>query len=297
MAENTAAQPIVAGVDGSASALNAALWAAGEAARRHLPLRLAHAVGLSPLAYSGGFRPSPNYANHVESEGRKALAEAAEAIGLAHPDLDVTTVLSGSSSVQTLIDESGDARLVVLGSRGLGGFAGLLAGSNAVALVSHGRCPVAVIRSGTPVTDGPVVVGVDGSPHSEAAVEIAFEEASLRGVGLTAVHTWVEFASDSAYAYARQFVTNMDDVQASETEQLAASLTDWQGKYPNVTVARVVTRDRPARCLIDHAAGAQLLVVGSRGHGGFTGMLLGSTSQALIYHAPCPLLVARSAPS
>jgi nucleotide-binding universal stress UspA family protein len=297
MAENTTAQPIVAGVDGSASALNAAVWAADEAARRHLPLRLVYAVDLSPLAYSGGFRPSPNYANHVEAEGRNALGEAAAAVELPHPDLDVTTVLRGSSSVQTLIDESDNARLVVLGSRGLGGFAGLLAGSNAVALVSHGRCPVAIIRGGQPAVDGPVVVGVDGSPNSEAAVEIAFEEASLRGVGLTAVHTWVQFASDSAYAYARQFATSMDDVQASETELLAASLAGWQEKYPNVTVARVVMRDRPARCLIDHAAGAQLLVVGSRGHGGFTGMLLGSTSQALIYHAPCPLLVARSAKS
>jgi nucleotide-binding universal stress UspA family protein len=120
---------------------------------------------------------------------------------------------------------------------------------------------------------------------------MAFEEASLRGADLVAVHTWTEFTSDTEYAYARQFTGDWDDVEADEREKLAVGLAGWQEKYPDVTVRQVVTRDRPVRCLLEHAADAQLVVVGSRGHGGFAGMLLGSTSQALIYHAPCPLLV------
>jgi nucleotide-binding universal stress UspA family protein len=294
---NIVGQPIVVGVDGSASALNAALWAADEAAQRRVPLRLGHAVDLSTVAYTGGFAPPLNYFDDVESAGRIALAEADAAIRKAHPDLNMTTALYNTTTARMLIDESDSARLLVLGSRGLGGFAGMLAGSNAVALVTHGHCPVAVIRGtmpdALPPTHGPVVVGVDGSPASEVAVGIAFDEASLRGVDLIAVHTWVEFTSDSAYAYARQFMSELDDVEAREAERLAQRLAGWQEKYPDVTVRRIVTRDRPVRCLLAHAADAQLLVVGSRGHGGFTGMLLGSTSQALIYHAPCPLIVAR----
>ncbi len=146
-----------------------------------------------------------------------------------------------------------------------------------------------------PPAHGPVVVGVDGSPASESALAIAFDEASLRGADLVAVHTWIEFSSDSAYAYAHQFIVDWDVIETRERELLAERLAGWQERYPDVTVRRVVTRDRPVRCLLEHAADAQLLVVGSRGHSGLPGMLLGSTSQALIYHAPCPLLVVRPA--
>jgi nucleotide-binding universal stress UspA family protein len=126
---------------------------------------------------------------------------------------------------------------------------------------------------------------------------MAFDEASWRRAELVAVHTWLEFSSDNAYAYARQFLVDWDAIETREREVLAERLAGWQEKYPDVAVRRVVTRDRPVRCLLEHAADAQLLVVGSRGRGGFTGMLLGSTSQALIYHAPCPLLVTRAIPA
>jgi len=137
------------------------------------------------------------------------------------------------------------------------------------------------------------VVGVDGSPTSEAAIAMAFEEASLRNVDLVAVHAWTDFSSDYSYAYAHQFLMDWNRVETEEQELLAQRLAGWQEKYPDVMVHRAVTRDRPVHHLLEHAAQAQLLVVGSRGRGGFSGMLLGSTSQALIYHAPCPLLVVR----
>jgi nucleotide-binding universal stress UspA family protein len=142
-----------------------------------------------------------------------------------------------------------------------------------------------------------VVVGVDGSPTSELAVALAFEEASLRNLDLVAVHTWIDFSSEYDYAYARQFVTGWEEIETEEQELLAQRLAGWREKYPDVTVTRVVVPNRPVPNLLEQAAHAQLLVVGSRGRGALSGTLLGSTSQALIYHAPCPLLITRPIPA
>jgi nucleotide-binding universal stress UspA family protein len=289
--------PIVVGVDGSPSSLQAALWAGDEAARRNLPLRIVHAIALPRLAYGGGLGPPDRFTDALREDGQRWVAAAEAAVHEAHPELRIEIAPKSGNAIPFLIEESRTARLLVLGSRGLGGFTGMLAGSTAVALVAHGHCPVAVIRGRkadeAPPSEGAVVVGVDGSPASESAVSLAFDEASVRGAELVAVHTWVEFASDNVYAYARQFVMDWAVIEAREHEVLAERLAGWQEKYPDVAVRRVVSRDRPVRCLLENAEDAQLLVVGSRGSGGFTGMLQGSTSQALIYHAPCPLIVAR----
>ena len=296
MAENSSMhRSIVAGVDGSAPALRAARWAADEAARRRVPLRLVQVIDV--VSATGGFAPPPAFFTELESEGRRQLTEAETAILQDHPELDVELVLRTASLVPTLVALSEDAQLVVLGARGSGGFSGLLAGSTAIALVAHGRSPVAVIRDGatdaTPPSQGPVVVGVDGSPTSEPALAAAFEEAAMRGVDLVAVHAWLEYVSDTAYATARQLLVDWDAVETRERETLAERLAGWQEKYPDVAVRRVVAGGKPAKLLLEEAGDAQLLVVCSRGHGGFAGMLLGSTSQALIHHAPCPLLVVR----
>jgi nucleotide-binding universal stress UspA family protein len=294
---STIGHPVVVGVDGSESAAHAAHWAAVEATRRHLPLRLVHAVRTPTLTYTGGPFVDQQYVNDMTAEGHHQMAGLTAQITDIHPELDVRTSVVVADPQATLVAESKTAALMVLGSRGLGGFTGILVGSTAVALVAHGHCPVAVIRTrtpdGIPPVGGPVVVGVDGSPAGDAAVALAFEEASLRGTDLVAVHTWIEYSSDNAYAYARQYVLDWDAIETRERELLAQRLDGWQEKYPDVQVRRIVTRDRPVRALLEHSAEAQLLVVGSRGHGGFGGMLLGSTSQALIYHATCPLLVAR----
>jgi nucleotide-binding universal stress UspA family protein len=281
--------PIVVAVDGSACALDATRWAADEAAQRNVPLHLFHGIAASAVG-----NVTISVFDALEADGRRQLAEAEAAAVERHPGLRVDVALGHGNHVEMLIELSRDAHLMVLGSRGLGAFAGRLAGSTAVALVAHGACPVAVIRDeGTPPAKGPVVVGVDGSPASEEAVAIAFDEAAWRGVDLVAVHTWLDFTSDNAYAYARQFVLDWSRIETEELELLAQRLAGWQEKYPEVTVRRVVERDRPLRQLLERAEEAQLLVVGSRGRGGFSSMLLGSTSQALIYHAPCPLIIAR----
>lgn len=281
--------PILVGVDGSESAQEAARWAAEEAALRHLPLRLVTVVQAPIPTYTGKVVIDPYFMDEIRDEARESLADTRERLVATHPDLDVDTSVLTGPLVPQLVEASRDARMVVLGSRGLGGFTGILVGSTAVALVAHGHCPVTVVR-GAP-SDGPVVVGVDGSPISETAVALAFEEASLRGAELVAVHTWLDYDADTA----RRFVAEWNTVETHERELLAERLAGWQEKYPDVPVRRVIFRDRPVRHLLEQAATARLLVIGSRGRGGFGGMLLGSTSQTLVYHAPCPLLVARAA--
>jgi nucleotide-binding universal stress UspA family protein len=285
------AAPIVVGVDGSTSALDAVKWAAQECARHRVPLRLVHGFLLPTRGYPEIIMTGNEVRQAMENQARQWLEAAAETARAAAPDVVVETALVLEGPVPLLVDESGEARLVVLGSQGLGGFTGLLVGSTAVALAAHGKCPVVVVR-GTAVADGPVVVGVDGSPASEAAIAFAFEAASMRGAPLTAVMTWTDFLVDSAYDEARLAI-DWEQVAEAELRLLAQRLAGWQEKFPDVRVDRLVLRDRPVRALLRLAEKAQLLVVGSRGHGGFTGMLLGSTSQALVHHSPCPIAVVR----
>ncbi|PRX45205.1 nucleotide-binding universal stress UspA family protein [Prauserella shujinwangii] len=287
---------IVAGVDGSASGVHAAAWAAAEAGRRNEVLRLVHAYVVPTRGYPGFLVSVQELREGLRTQGRDWLREAKEAAERAEPRARVETELVEAEAVPALLHESREAHLIVLGSRGLGGFTGMLVGSVAVALAAHGHCPVAVVRAqrldDPPPQDGPVVVGVDGSEASSAAVELAYEEASLRGAPLIAVHTWSDAAFDTTL---QAYPLAADPARVDEEERLtlAEQLAGWQEKYPDVPVERVVTRGRPVRTLLDYAERAQLVVVGSRGRGGFTGMLLGSTSRALVTHAACPVLVVR----
>jgi len=294
MTSSATGGPIVVGVDGSTSATHAALWAADQAAQRHLPLRLVYADDFA-RACAGGLAPPQSFFDELQAAGETLLADAAAEVRRRHPELDVVMDLESAGPVPALLGRGADARLLVVGSRGIGGFRGMLAGSTAVALVAHGHCPVAVVRGATPdaaaPTTGSVVVGVDGSPTGEAAIAAAFDEASWRGAELVAVHSWAEFPVDRAES--RRPVAEWTAVEESERELLAERLAGWQEKFPDVPVRRVIAKGRPVECVLDNAVDAQLIVVGSRGHGGLTGMMLGSTSQALIYHATCPLLVVR----
>ena len=133
----------------------------------------------------------------------------------------------------------------------------------------------------------PVVVGIDGSPASESATAIAFDEASRRGVELVAVHAWSDYG-----AYALPGIT-WSDMQKQADGILAERLAGWQERYPDVMVRRVVVQDRPAHQLLEQSESAQLTVVGSHGRGGFAGMLLGSVSSAVAESARTPVIVAR----
>ncbi|SDH59627.1 Nucleotide-binding universal stress protein, UspA family [Lentzea fradiae] len=279
--------PVVVGVDGSPSALAAVKWAAEDCDRRHLPLRLVHGYGLLVLTYPGVVLDGEEMRQAVEDQAHEWLAEAVSAARAVAPNVEVSTSVVDENGRHVLIAESRDARLMVLGSEGLGNVTGLLLGSTALAVAYHGECPLVVVR-GTSVPGGPVVVGVDGSSTREAALAFAFDAASTRGCGLTAVMCWQDFMVEG-----HRLTIDWGQVEREQNRLLAQRLAGWQEKYPDVDVHRVVMRDRPVRALMRFGAEAQLVVVGSHGHGGFAGMLLGSTSQALVYNSPCPLAIVR----
>ncbi|WP_326948273.1 universal stress protein [Amycolatopsis sp. NBC_01307] len=282
---------VVAGVDGSAAAVHAAVWAGAEARRRRRPLRLVHVHALpqvhTPIAAGTHDRVRAGLAGRAESR----LAEARAAVLAQSPGLDIRTAAREWSPVTALVQESRNAELVVLGSRGLGGFTGMLAGSTAVSVVAHAHCPVVVVRGLAPAA-GPVVVGADGSADSDAALAFACEEARLRGCALTAVHTWSDIVADGVLR-SHPLQDNGSEIDQAERAKLADQVGGWREKFPDLTIDLDVTRGRPVRTLLERGEHAQLLVVGCRGLGGFTGMLLGSTGQALIAHAPCPVAVVR----
>jgi nucleotide-binding universal stress UspA family protein len=294
MGQNQTQRAVVAGVDGSECGLQAVRWAAAEALRRQLPLRLVAAHAWP----SGGLVGDPGLGVDYRAVLRDVvlghLATAAADARQVAPELDIEQVEVTGYPVPVLLGESAHAEILVLGDRGLGGFTGLLIGSVAVEVTAHASCPVIVVRGSEPdrpvPRPEPVVVGVDGSPTSEAATAFAFDAASLRRVPLVAVHVWRDVLVDATMAP----LLDWDVIDSDEREVLAERLAGWTEKYPDVPVRRLVARDRPARALVEESGRAQLVVVGSRGRGGFHGLLLGSVSQALLHHAHCPVAVVRS---
>lgn len=288
-------RPVVVGVDGSASCLHAVRWAADRCTRRGTGLRLLHACQI-PTGYRSGIVDDDALRAALESQGRDWLLDAREAAEHTAPGLHIDVVLEVAPSVPALVKESRNASLLVLGSRGLGGFTGLLVGSTSVELAGRARCPLVVVRGHgdeAPPTEGSVVVGVDGTELSEAAIGFAFDEASARDAELVAVHAWTDLVLETAFPSGAAALDFTPLAQEAE-ETLAERLAGWQQDYPDVRVTREVVRDRPTRALLGFADRAQQVVVGSRGRGGFRGLLLGSTSQHLLQHAPCPVAVVRS---
>jgi nucleotide-binding universal stress UspA family protein len=288
--------PIAVGVDGSGSAMNAVRWAASDAGQRALTLRLVHAIDDISLKYS---RPPPTTGDVTEMfrlRGHRVLREARDAARVVAPGITVELALSRRRAVEALRAESKTASLLVLGTTGIRPLGRVLVGSVSIALVAHAACPVALIRphvaEDEPPAEGPVVVGVDGSRAGEAAIGLAFDEASLRRAPLVAVHAWDDALLTALFEENRWTLEALA-AQEEENEVLAQRLAGWQEKYPDVSVRRVVVRGRAADELLDMADRAQLMVVGSRGRGGLSGMLLGSTSQALVSYALCPIIVAR----
>lgn len=284
---------ILVGIDGSTSSLDALIWAVTEARLRNLPLRLVHAVDYGNFVM--GFNPgaSESFFQYLETAGKNFLDEARERVHAIAPDVEVSLHNVTGRPAQVLAEQSSDAFLSVVGSSGLNGFAGLLAGSVAVALTAHGHSPVVVVRAPDAHPGGPVVVGVSGAPDSEDAIGWAFQEASLRGAKLLAV-----LVSSYVPAYFDYVEPSWEELPgpAHEDQQamlLAERLAGWQEKFPEVVVRRVVAAGHPGHVLLGYAQNAQLIVTGTRGHGNFTGWFLGSTSHRLIQHAGCPVLVAR----
>lgn len=287
---------IVVGVDGSAGSDAAVRWAAQEAGRRKLGLQIVHGVRVAELYYGGGLAGPAKLIDSLREAGERVLADAEQLARDVVKDLSVYTEMPTEPPVPLLIDLSGEARMVVVGHSGRSAFTGMLVGATAATVASHAHCPAVVVRprrdSGELPVSGPVVVGIDGSPNSEQALAAAFEEASLREAPLIALHAWSDVTYDDFYGASR-LPSPWEAIRDEEERLLAQRLAGWQEKYPTVEIRRELLRDRPRHALLAQSEQAQLLIVGSRGRGGFTGMLLGSTSQALIQHAQCPVLVVR----
>ncbi|EHY87917.1 universal stress protein [Saccharomonospora azurea] len=286
---------IVVGVDGSESALGAVRWAAEEAALRADTVRLVHAYVVPLHGYPDFVATFPRLRDGMRHQGGAWLDEARETVGAVAPDVPVETDLVEEEAVSALVEESRRARITVLGSRGLGGFTGMLVGSVAVGLATHGHSPVVVVRRSTESLgpEAPIVVGADGSEASTAALRFAFDEAVARAAPVTVVRTWRGIFLDEAVP---RYPMKVDpaEIEDGERAALAEQVGPLRESHPDIAVETVVVRGRPVRTLLHHGRSARMLVVGSRGRSGFSGMLLGSTSQALVTHAPCPVAVIRS---
>ena len=283
---------IVVAADGSSASDAAICWAARDAAMRCIPLTVVHAV-VTPMATWPPIPYPDSLAIGLEDEGRKIVAHAVKTAEESMPvdrKVAITSQLVYSTPALTVIKMSEDAELVVVGSSGRGLLARGLLGSVSSSVVRHAECPVAVIRDEDPLMPdprhAPVLVGIDGSPASELATAIAFDEASRRDVELLALHAWSDVAVLD--------ISGLDwsAVQGEAERSLAESLAGWQERYPDVQVHRLIVRDRPARQLVEKSESAQLVVVGSHGRGGLIAML-GSVSNSVLHAVRMPLIVAR----
>ncbi|MFF3567743.1 universal stress protein [Nocardia jiangxiensis] len=286
---------VVVGIDESSGSDTALRWAVHYAGIHGRGLHIAHGMNTAGVTTVGAYAvSSPWVLDEARANGESVVARAAQLARLLAPDLPITTELVADSASTVLIDRSDAAFAVVLGATGSTGTLGHL-GSTLLAVVAHAHGAVIVVRTDPDAGDivhysGPVVVGVDGGPLSDAAVAAAFAEAAQRGTDLVAVHVW----NDQNFGhYAGYDTVRLPDGNPGEAENavLAERVAGWQEKFPDVPVMRASYAFAPTVHLQTWSQSAQLVVVGSRGRGGFAGLLFGSTANSLVQHARCPVMV------
>jgi nucleotide-binding universal stress UspA family protein len=288
MSEST---EILVGFDGSPDARAALDWAVREAVSRNLTLRVLYVEpDLSGWdAAAASMSGAPTLATTLPHDGSAILAEALEKAQAAGCTAATTSVSGPTAGV--LVEQSHSARMVVIGSRGLGAVSSSVLGSTVSHVASHAYCPVVVVQSGG-VADGPVIVGVDGSAESEETVGWAFDHASRHGLPLEVLHAYAipVYPGVVPYVPPVEITKATSDFEHRVTQEVLAG---WGEKFPDVPVTATVVHGRPAPALIDASGRASLTVVGSHGRGSFLGMLLGSTSQSLLHHARGSVVVLR----
>lgn len=285
---------IVVGVDGSKESHHALTWAQSEAAVHGGELHVVHAWAPYTAVSEVAVMATPINDELYEKAAHEVLAEALAGLP---PDpsgsvaLTSATVRGYPSSV--LLEEAGDADLLVVGGRGRGGFTGLLLGSVSQQCVHHALRPVAVVPSAAPLpgTDD-IVVGIDGSPGSASALAWAVDEAAIRDARLSVVHAWSTPFAVPPGGIGIAPLHRKDFLEQSERllhEMVDGAMARAQRRPTDIELLPIEEPAAPA--LLHRAAGAGLLVVGSRGRGGFAALVLGSVSQQCLHHAPCAVVV------
>lgn len=311
MTDTTKQSPVVVvGVDGSEGAGIAVDWAAAYASRHGWALKLL--CGSPPPVMMGMPDGVPaGLVDAVDSAAKGALWDAVGRAEAVAPDLTVTTELIHVRGSVALVDASREAALVVVGSRGRGQVTGLLFGSTGGSVTAAAHCPVVVVHGESDTNEsetgesdhenaaGPVVLGVDGDPdHPEFfanVIRFAFEEASATGAELVVLRCWeASFYGVMDPAFFEPKLMDFPAVEATEKSSIEALLKPFREEFPAVRVRVEVSYGRPERALLEASKKARLIVVGSRGHSGLAGLLLGSVSRAIVHHAHAPVAVIRS---
>ncbi len=281
---------IVVGVDGSAMGNYALSWAIQRASSRHLPIHLIHAFAsdLATLGFGAGMDTES-----VRAEGERLLEAAAARVHAYDRGISVSRTCTQGFASRALVKASHDARMVVVGSHGQGGFfSGTPYGAVALQVVTHASCPVAVVGHGdtgaTPF--GRVLVGVDGSDLSLKALREAFDHASVREAELVVLHAWQAQDTDDPTLAAG---SDWPAYEAAQEELVNRAIAEQRAAHPEVKVVQQIEQGDPTKLLKEGAAEADLVVVGNRGLGGFPGLLLGSVAAGLLSRTTCPVLVVR----
>jgi nucleotide-binding universal stress UspA family protein len=271
-----ATKPVIVGADGSRESLRAVEWAAREAALRGTSLRI---VAVPPLPRRMTVTPATpgTVADVVEQSTSEALAAAAQQAAAQQPGLAIETHLVAGAPAEVLAGVAEDAALLVLGSRGAGGFSALVLGSVSRYVATHAPAPVVVAREETMSADREIVVGVRDPAQSEAALGFGFEEAALRHARLRAVHAWSSPVPGHAEA------------PAEETSRLESAVAAWQEKFPEVEASVEVVHAHPGRVLAGSSARADLVVLGRHAPGGSRRSGVGSVTHAVLGHAHGPV--------
>jgi len=292
MNANEPAPAVVVGIDGSTASAAALRWGMREAALHRLALRLVCGFAWPSRALTYGLPPEAWADEDLRRNAIKTMEELVGSTAEFVPDVPVTGVVLDGAPAAVLIGESHRAAVVVLGTRGTGGFAGLRLGSVSHHVAMHASCPVVVVPADGDAVEhaaAPIAVGIDGSDTASLAARFAFDEAALRGVPVIAVRAWTPAAH--VWPTGLPGLTDVAARERTERDLLTACLARWRRQHPRVHVELRATAGHPAQSLVTAAQNAQLLVVGSRGLGGFRGLLLGSVSSAVLHHAVCPVAI------
>nr|WP_042190964.1 universal stress protein [Kibdelosporangium sp. MJ126-NF4]CEL19745.1 Universal stress protein family [Kibdelosporangium sp. MJ126-NF4]CTQ96970.1 Universal stress protein family [Kibdelosporangium sp. MJ126-NF4] len=271
-------KPIVVGIDGGPGNDIALHWAIAEAAQRSVPLMVLHA----DEEWSTSVVRTGSVLEATSKSARKLVDDAVAVVQAMNRDIHVSSVISPNHPADALISWATDASMLVLGNRGRSALSAAVRGSVGASVVAQARCPVIIART-MPPRSAPVVVGVDGSPASKAAVAFAFGYAAQHMSGVRAVHVWH-----------RSVLPGAGDLPAQRRAHLRVvteTLADAQQRHPNVPAWTVSTIGNAHEFLAEESMRAQLVVVGTHGRGARSGMLLGSVSQALLRNASSPLAV------